>query len=149
MVVAGFSLPMARGATSARDPAEPPLPEQFLGESHAVANRDAVRAIQRAGSAVAVPDGARRAGQFQVFLAGHGDRLPACEHLAAWTKRNAKDGAQLGDALGQYGIVGEPATSNRVAQWAYGQTEAACGLTWLRADELVPLAAGWREPIRP
>jgi hypothetical protein len=76
------------------------------------------------------------------------DRLPACEHLAAWTERNAKYGAQLGDALGPHGIVGEIATSNRVAQWAYAQTEAACGLTWLRADEMVPLTAGWRDLIR-
>jgi hypothetical protein len=56
-----------------------------------------------------------------------------------------KYGAQLGDALGRHGIVGELATSNRVAQWAYAQTEAARGLTWLRADEMVPLAAAWRE----
>jgi 5-methylcytosine-specific restriction endonuclease McrA len=76
------------------------------------------------------------------------DRLPACEHLAAWTERNAKYGAQLGDALGPHGIVGELATSNRVAQWAYAQTEAACGLTWLRADEMVQLTAGWRDLIR-
>jgi len=45
--------------------------------------------------------------------------------------------------------VGELATSNRVAQWAYAQTEAAHGLTWLRADEMVPLAAAWRDLIHP
>lgn len=77
------------------------------------------------------------------------DRLPACEHLAAWTERNAQYGAQLGDALGQHGIVGELGTSNRVAQWAYAQTEAARGLTWLRADEMVPLPATWRDLIGP
>jgi len=55
----------------------------------------------------------------------------------------------LGDALGQHGIVAELATSNRVAQWAYAQTEAAHGLTWLRADEMVPLAAAWRDLIHP
>jgi len=77
------------------------------------------------------------------------DRLPACEHLAAWTERNAQYGAQLCDALSQRGIVGELATSNRVAQWAYAQTEAAHGLTWLRADEMVPLAAAWRNLLHP
>jgi hypothetical protein len=77
------------------------------------------------------------------------DRLPAREHLAAWTERNAQYGAQLGDALVQHGIVGELATSNRVEQWAYAQTEAAQGLTWLRAAEMVPLAAGWRDLIHP
>jgi len=76
------------------------------------------------------------------------DRLPACEHLAAWTERNASYGAELSAALGQHGILGELATSNRVTQWAYAQTEAARGLTWLRADEMVPLAAGWRGLMR-
>ena len=38
----------------------------------------------------------------------------------------------------QHGVFAELAASNRVASWAYGQTEAARGLTWLRADEMVP-----------
>ena len=50
--------------------------------------------------------------------------------------------------LEQHGVVAELAASNRVAAWAYGQTEAARGLTWLRADEMVPLAAAWRELLR-
>lgn len=79
------------------------------------------------------------------------DRLPAYEHLAAWTERNAKYGSQLTDALQQRGVVAELAASNRVAEWAYAQTEAVTGLTWLRADEMVPLAAEWRAmlTIRP
>jgi hypothetical protein len=32
-----------------------------------------------------------------------------------------------------------------VAQWAYAQTEAANGLTWLKADELVPVGSEWRQ----
>jgi hypothetical protein len=40
-------------------------------------------------------------------------------------------------------MISELAASHRVAHWAYAQTEAANGLTWLRADELVPLGA-WR-----
>ena len=73
------------------------------------------------------------------------DRLPACEHLAVWTERNARFGEQIGKALEERGIVSQLAASNRVAQWAYSQTEAAHGLTWLKADEMVPLAAGWRK----
>jgi 5-methylcytosine-specific restriction endonuclease McrA len=46
------------------------------------------------------------------------DRLPACEHLAAWTERNATYGDQLGDALQQRGVVSDLAASNRVANWA-------------------------------
>ena len=41
-----------------------------------------------------------------------------------------------------HGIVSELAVSNRVTQWAYAQTEAAGGLTWVRADEMVALGAG-------
>jgi hypothetical protein len=72
------------------------------------------------------------------------DRLPACEHLAAWTERNAQFGAQLGQELAQRGVVAELAASNRVTHWAYAQTEAASGLTWVQADQMVPLDAGWR-----
>src|SRR5215472_8325395 len=53
------------------------------------------------------------------------DRLPACDHLAAWAERNTRYGEQMADALEQRGIVAELAASNRVAEWAYAQTEAA------------------------
>jgi hypothetical protein len=33
--------------------------------------------------------------------------------------------------------------------WVYLQTEGAGGLTWLRADEMLPLAATWRGLIQP
>ena len=72
------------------------------------------------------------------------DRPPACDHLATWAERNGKYGAQLGEALERHGIVAKLAASNRVAQWAYARTEAAHGLTWLRADEMVPLGTEWR-----
>jgi 5-methylcytosine-specific restriction endonuclease McrA len=73
------------------------------------------------------------------------DRLPACDHLAAWTERNARYGTQIADALEERGIIAELAASNRIAEWAYAQTEAARGLTWLRADVMVPLAAEWKK----
>jgi hypothetical protein len=41
-------------------------------------------------------------------------------------------------------MISELAASNRVAHWAYAQTETSNGLTWLRADTLVPLRAEWR-----
>jgi hypothetical protein len=72
------------------------------------------------------------------------DRLPACDHLAAWTERNAQFGDQIAGELEHCGVVAELGASNRVAHWAYSQTEAAGGLTWLRSDEMVPLAAEWR-----
>lgn len=72
------------------------------------------------------------------------DRLAACDHLERWTERNTKFGKQIADAMRERSIIAELTISNRIAQWAYDQTEAANGLTWVRADELVPLAASWR-----
>ena len=72
------------------------------------------------------------------------DRLPACEHLTAWVQRNAYFGNQIADELGLRGVVVDQGAPNRVVRWAYAQTEAAGGLTWLRADEMVPLATEWR-----
>jgi hypothetical protein len=76
------------------------------------------------------------------------DRLPACEHLARWTERNAKYGSQIADEMRERGVVAELTASQRVARWAYAQTEAANGLTWIRGDEMVPLAAAWRGLLR-
>jgi hypothetical protein len=72
------------------------------------------------------------------------DRLPAVFHLAAWTKRNERFGAQIRAGLKERGIVAELAASNQVAHWAYAQAEAANALTWARADEMVALDARWR-----
>jgi hypothetical protein len=72
------------------------------------------------------------------------DRLPVCDHLAAWVERNSGFGNQIADALKERGIIAELPASNRVAEWAYGQTEAAGGLTWLKADQMVALDRGWR-----
>jgi len=37
--------------------------------------------------------------------------------------------------------------TNRIARWAYEQTENARGLTWLRGDDLFPLSAEWRSHL--
>jgi hypothetical protein len=76
------------------------------------------------------------------------DRLPACEHLAMWTERNARFGDQIAEGLTRQGIISELTASHCVAQWAYGQTEGAGGLTWLRKDEMVPLDPGWLSVLR-
>jgi hypothetical protein len=77
------------------------------------------------------------------------DRLPAVEHLARWTERNVQYGEHMADELTRRGVVAELEASNRVTQWAYAQAEAASALTWVRADEMVPLAAGWSALIVP
>lgn len=64
--------------------------------------------------------------------------------MAVWKERNRKFGDQIRSAMEERGIISQLMASNRVAQWAYAQTETAGGLTRLRADELVPLNADWR-----
>jgi 5-methylcytosine-specific restriction endonuclease McrA len=71
------------------------------------------------------------------------DRIPAVEHLARWTERNARSGGEIAGALRDQLPV-DVGCSIRVAQWAYAQTEAANGLTWVRREELEPLRAEWR-----
>ncbi len=75
------------------------------------------------------------------------DRLPACDHLAAWGERNARFGMEIADELERRGVIAELASSNRITRWAYSQTEGAGGLTWLRADEMVPLTPTWKDLI--
>jgi hypothetical protein len=75
------------------------------------------------------------------------DRLPACDHLAAWAERNAQFGTEITSELERRGVIAELAFSNRVTRWAYSQTEGAGRLTWLRSDEMIPLAATWRDLI--
>ncbi len=73
------------------------------------------------------------------------DRLPASAHLAAWTQRNAQYGDQIADGLKKGGFMSDIGASCRVAEWAYAQTEAAKGLTWLRSNVMERLDPGWRE----
>jgi hypothetical protein len=75
--------------------------------------------------------------------------LADCDYLAAWAERNAQFGAEIASELERRGVIAELASSNRVTRWAYSQTEGAGGLTWVRADEMVPLEPTWRELIRP
>jgi hypothetical protein len=72
------------------------------------------------------------------------DRLPACEHLEKWVEQNTALGDQIAEALRERGIVAELVASNRVTKWAYEQTTAVGGITWIKGDQMVPLAAEWR-----
>jgi 5-methylcytosine-specific restriction endonuclease McrA len=75
------------------------------------------------------------------------DRIPACERLCRWADRNEKYGEQLSADFQNRGIISNLEGSRRIAHWAYAQTEAAAGLTWLRADEMVALATQWRQVL--
>jgi 5-methylcytosine-specific restriction endonuclease McrA len=71
------------------------------------------------------------------------DRMPHIEHLAKWTNRNERYGADLTAKVDTSLTCDLPCT-NRIADWAYAQTERAGGMTWLRGDDMRPLASGWR-----
>jgi 5-methylcytosine-specific restriction endonuclease McrA len=75
------------------------------------------------------------------------DRVPHVDHLARWTERNRSHGAEIVSALRDK-LLCDLACTNRIAHWAYSQTEAANGLTWLRGDELLALSEKWRDYIK-
>ena len=58
------------------------------------------------------------------------DRLPACDHLAAWVERNAEFGAEIASELEQTWCDRRPGIVKSRNRWAYSQTEGAGGLTW-------------------
>jgi 5-methylcytosine-specific restriction endonuclease McrA len=74
------------------------------------------------------------------------DRMPYIDHLARWSERNEEHGVEITSMLKEQ-LPSDLATANRVAYWAYSQTEIAHGVTWLRGDELVPLSPEWRRYI--
>jgi 5-methylcytosine-specific restriction endonuclease McrA len=72
------------------------------------------------------------------------DRMPHVYHLARWSERNRDFAADIVAALKDQ-LPCDLAWTDRIAFWAYGQTETTHGLTWLRGDELVPFSAAWRK----
>ena len=72
------------------------------------------------------------------------DRMPHVDHLARWSERNRNYAGEIGTALKDQLPCDLPCT-NRIARWAYEQTETARGLTWIRGDELVALSTEWRK----
>ncbi len=68
------------------------------------------------------------------------DRMPHVYYLARWSERNQWSGGQMTASLNER-IACDLPSANRIAYWAYSQTETAGGLTWLRDDELL----GWHQ----
>jgi hypothetical protein len=71
------------------------------------------------------------------------DRMPHVDHLARWSDRNRQYGSEITPTLNEHLACDLPCT-NRIACWAYEQTQAAHGLTWLRGDESLTLSSEWR-----
>jgi hypothetical protein len=74
------------------------------------------------------------------------ERMPHVDHLAKWSDRNRDHAGEIAAAL-ENQIPCDLGCTNRIAYWAYEQTEHAGGLTWLRADQLVPLTQHWRHHV--
>lgn len=71
------------------------------------------------------------------------DRLPAFDHLARWTQRNA-DGT-LAAELDRAGLPHDRTATERVAAWAYGGAERSNTQLWTRGrNGLEPLPSDWR-----
>lgn len=75
------------------------------------------------------------------------DRMPHVDHLARWSERNRDRAVEIVAALKNQ-LPCDLACTNRIAYWAYEQTQAAHGLTWLRGDHLLALSPGWRKYLR-
>jgi 5-methylcytosine-specific restriction endonuclease McrA len=76
------------------------------------------------------------------------DHMAAREHLLAWVERNARYASELVSEFDRNAILHDLPTTMHVTEWAYAQTEFARGLTWLRKNELIPLAEEWRADLR-
>lgn len=72
------------------------------------------------------------------------DRLPAIPHLRRWVDRNTGLAPRLEQSFARHGVSRDLDITLRVACWAYTETEASEGLTWERAQVMVPLESGWR-----
>src|SRR5205085_8567016 len=75
------------------------------------------------------------------------DLLAAEEHLQRWAAFQKHQGAVLGNAFQERGIISELSVSLRVTLWAYAQTFQTNGMTWRRGKELALLSGRWPEQL--
>jgi len=85
------------------------------------------------------------------FVLAHGrcngtksDRLAAVPHLEAWCQHNEEHGRILVPFFDEHDLVHDLPGSRRVARGAYEQAEVSMSKVWIRGDEMVDLAPGWR-----
>ena len=76
------------------------------------------------------------------------DHIAAREHLHAWVDRNVRYRSELAVEFDSKAILHDFPTTVHITEWAYAQTQFAGGLTWLRKNELIPLAEEWREDLK-
>ena len=88
------------------------------------------------------------------FVLAHGacngkksDRLAAAVHLDAWCEYQQENAKNLAVEFNRLGILNDFKSTLRIVHWAYNQTFDSHGLTWLRNQELQPLADGWNKSL--
>jgi 5-methylcytosine-specific restriction endonuclease McrA len=78
--------------------------------------------------------------------AAKSDMLADVPHLAAWSRRNAREREALSHIFQSVKVVHDETTTRRVAAWAYENTARAKGLVWLAGSaESRTLGPGWRD----
>jgi hypothetical protein len=72
------------------------------------------------------------------------DHIAAEQHLGAWIERNHEHAAEIGERLAEAALPHDLAASERIAEWAYEQTERANGQVWLSRGIFLHLGPDWR-----
>ena len=76
------------------------------------------------------------------------DRLACAGHLDAWAEHAGRLAPEMGREFNRGGIIHDFSTSARIVNWAYSQTFACRGLTWVRSDELQALPPDWDRSLQ-
>jgi hypothetical protein len=77
------------------------------------------------------------------------DHIASAEHLEHWVERNIRFGRELESGFNQRDVLHDLTATLNVAHWAYAQTAASHGLTWIHHLELVPLRPDWTTILAP
>jgi 5-methylcytosine-specific restriction endonuclease McrA len=75
------------------------------------------------------------------------DLLADVEHLNRWWQRNDRDGAAIGHALTQRGVVADLTATKGIAKWAYSRARAAGALLWISTGSVRPFPVDAQMPF--
>lgn len=78
----------------------------------------------------------------RLLAEGH---IAAEDHLSAWVEQNRIHTAELVERLNEASLPHDLASSIRIAEWAYEQTEKCRGQVWLWKDVFRHLGPEWRQ----
>jgi len=72
------------------------------------------------------------------------DHIAAEEHLRAWIEQNREHAPEIGKRLTEAALPHDLSASERIAEWAYEQTEQASGQVWVERRVFEHLGPDWR-----